>query len=70
MSASSGQAERVHGPHRMGSLAAAAKLLRDKGVSRFLCKRRVGQWLDIRSSNWRVKRVSAAFQSRIGIVHF
>ena len=40
------------------------------GVSRILCKRGLGQCCGIRSSNWMVNRFRAAFQSRIGIVHF
>ena len=40
------------------------------GVSEFLCKRFGLQWLEMRSPNWMVNRVKAAFQSRMGIVHF
>ena len=40
------------------------------GVSRILCKRRLSQTRGMRSSNWMVNRFRAAFQSRIGMVHF
>ena len=40
------------------------------GVSEFLCKRFGLQWMEMRSPNSMVKRVSAAFQSRMGMVHF
>jgi len=41
-----------------------------RGVSEFLCKRVGHQLMEMRSPNWMVKRVSAAFQSRMGMVHF
>lgn len=40
------------------------------GVSEFLCKRFGLQWMEMRSPNSMVKRVSAAFQSRMGMLHF
>ncbi|MDE1556410.1 hypothetical protein PV794_13815, partial [Comamonas aquatica] len=40
------------------------------GVSEFLCKRFGLQLTEMRSPNSMVKRVSAAFQSRMGMVHF
>ena len=40
------------------------------GVSEFLCKRFGLQLIEMRSPNSMVKRVSAAFQSRIGMLHF
>ena len=58
---------------RMRQLIDAAEELgtpQKKGVSEFLCKRGFGYSRGMRSSNWMVKRFSAAFQSRIGMVHF
>ena len=40
------------------------------GVSEFLCKRDGLQLTQIRSPNSMVNRFSAAFQSRIGMLHF
>jgi high-affinity iron transporter len=40
------------------------------GVSEFLCKRFGLQLIEMRSPNSMVKRVSAAFQSRMGMLHF
>lgn len=40
------------------------------GLSDILCKRGFVHSGGSRSSNWMVNRVSAAFQSRIGMVHF
>ena len=40
------------------------------GVSEFLCKRVGLQLTEMRSPNSMVKRVRAAFQSRMGRVHF
>ncbi len=40
------------------------------GVSEFLCNRFGLQLTEMRSPNSMVKRVSAAFQSRMGMVHF
>lgn len=42
----------------------------EMGLSGFLCKRGFIHSGGSRSSNWMVNLVSAAFQSRIGIVHF
>ena len=41
-----------------------------RGVSEFLCKRDGLQLTQIRSPNSMVNRFSAAFQSRIGMLHF
>lgn len=43
---------------------------RRSGVSEFLCKRDGLQLTQIRSPNSMVNRFSAAFQSRIGMLHF
>jgi hypothetical protein len=44
--------------------------VRDPGVSGILCKRGGHQILERRSPNSMVNRVSAAFQSRMGMDHF
>ena len=46
------------------------QLYEQLGVSEFLCKRFGLQLTEIRSPNSMVKRVSAAFQSRMGMLHF
>ena len=69
----------VHAVDAAGRVVTNRALKRDKfltwcsqlpGVSEFLCKRDGLQLTQIRSPNSMVNRFSAAFQSRIGILHF
>ncbi len=59
--------QRVFAVGNTGMREAAAP---EQGVSEFLCKRFGFQFAEIRSLNSMVKRVSAAFQSRMGMAHF